>query len=470
MPQYKPMMKHSQHTSRPDSPSPRKITVNRSLHSAHAKPKHTGGIVRQERFDAVSGEPEPNRPKFTMSRRTFVKVAVGVGAVAAVGGGAAIYDKVTSKNDEISVLEVPENAVTSSDDLKEMPADSHMGLNVYVELPYGSLVWASNDSIATCFIPRQDANPLVEVAVLHLGSGYYDTVLKEAVNAEAGYQIYAARASKKGLIWVESNILQGGWRVYTATLKKGTLGKPVLADEQDSEWELPTLAAVDDVAFWQVLPDLNGSHTSEASIVKRVHMGETDVAEAISSMGRMCTPIYAMADSIVVTPRTNTDTVHHQLTRINAQSLQVLDTMVLPTSMKPLEAGYGETGFTFAFDAIYNYGDGIANLGSYAPMTMPTDGDYSSVNWFRFARSPYTAPAWCGKYLMVKSTTAVCGIDLEEKKYFVLEVKSGSDSYGDYLASTGSSDTLVTYANIDDDPINGKKTKCCLVRIWSPVG
>lgn len=444
--------------------------MQRGLHKASIKPKHTGGIVRHERYDTVSGDPEPHHRGFTMSRRTFMKVAAGVGAVAVIGGGAAVVDKITSKSDEITVLEVPEDAVTSSDDLKEVKADSHMGLDVYTELPYGSLVWASNDTVATCFIPRQDANPLVEVAILHLGSGDYETVLEKAVNADAGYQIYAARASENGLIWVESNILEGGWRVYTATLKKGSLGEPVLADEQDGEWELPTLAAVEDCAFWQVLPDLNGSHTSEPSVVKRVHMGSNDVSEAVSSMGRMCTPIYAMADSIVVTPRTNTDTVHHQLTRINAQSLQVLDTMVLPTSMKPLEAGYGNTGFTFAFDAIYNYGDGIANLGSYAPMTMPADGDYSAVNWFRFARSPFTAPAWCGKYLMVKSTTAVCGIDLEEKQYFVLEVKSGADSYGDYLASSGAGNSVVTYSNIDDDPINGKKTKCCLVRVWSPVG
>ena len=33
--------------------------------------------------------------------------------------------------------------------------------------------------------------------------------------------------------------------------------------------------------------------------------------------------------------------------------------------MKPLEAGYGNTGFMFSFDAGYQYGGGIASIGTY---------------------------------------------------------------------------------------------------------
>ncbi len=32
---------------------------------------------------------------------------------------------------------------------------------------------------------------------------------------------------------------------------------------------------------------------------------------------------------------------------------------------------WGKTGFSFAFDGIYNYGEGIANLGTYLPMEAP---------------------------------------------------------------------------------------------------
>ena len=59
-----------------------------------------------------------------------------------------------------------------------------------------------------------------------------------------------------------------------------------------------------------------------------------------------------------------------------------------PTSMRPLEAGCSNTGFMFSFDAGYQYGDGIASIGTYTPASAVTDnGDYSNAPWFRFNRA-----------------------------------------------------------------------------------
>lgn len=69
---------------------------------------------------------------------------------------------------------------------------------------------------------------------------------------------------------------------------------------------------------------------------------------------------------------------------------------------------------------------------------------------------------------MVKSSTTV-GIDLEANTYFALETKSGSADYFEYLASTGMGSTVVTYSNIDYQPIDGEAQKYCLVRVWAPV-
>ena len=70
---------------------------------------------------------------------------------------------------------------------------------------------------------------------------------------------------------------------------------------------------------------------------------------------------------------------------------------------------------------------------------------------------------------MVKSITSVVGVDLSAGTYFSLDVESGADDYGDYLASTGSNETVVTYSNIDSDPLDGEARTCCLVRVWSPL-
>ena len=94
----------------------------------------------------------------------------------------------------------------------------------------------------------------------------------------------------------------------------------------------------------------------------------------------------------------------------------------------------------FSFDAGYQYGGGIASIGTYTPASAVTNGDYSNAPWFRFSRNPTAPPAWCGSYLMVKSRTQVVGINFDTNDWFAFDVKSGADDYGEYLASTGSRD------------------------------
>lgn len=415
--------------------------------------------------------PTPSGGEVLLTRRHFLFGALGIGAVAAVGGGAAVVlDQMqSSSSDDLAVLQVPESAVTTSDACTEVPASERMALASSFELPYGSLVWANDDSIAACLLPTEQSNPIVQVGLLALGSGTCTTVLKQAVGMDEGFEIYDVRATSSGLVWTEADILDGTWRIYTATSDGSSIGEPALADEGEADWQTPTIAAVGDRAFWQVLPRADGEKASESSTLKRATMGTSDVEVVYTSKGRMATPPYGLSDSVVITPRTDTSSIHYQLTRINADTGAVLDTMALPTSMRPLEAGYGQTGFLFSFDAIYNYGDGIANLGTYAPAVAVTDGSYSDVPWFRFNRTPTAAPAWCGPYLMVKSTLYVCGIDLNTNESFHFDVESGADDYGEYLATTGTHGNIVTFTNIDDNPVNGEQRKCCIVKVWTPL-
>lgn len=94
---------------------------------------------------------------------------------------------------------------------------------------------------------------------------------------------------------------------------------------------------------------------------------------------------------------------------------------------------------------------------------------YSAAQWFRFPRTPLTAPAWCGNWFIVKSTNVVAGVDLEGKRYFTLSSEGNGESYGEFLASTGNLGRFVTYANLDYTPINGTPVKECSVRVWEAV-
>ncbi len=412
--------------------------------------------------------PKPHGGELLLSRRNFL---FGVAGLAAIGVGTAVGVNVLTNNDsdDLDVLTVSENAVAVSDNGTEINASDCVSEVTSAELPYGTLVWANDNDIAACLIPTEKSNPIAQVALLSLDSGEYNVVLKQAVNSKEGFEIYDVRATSDGIIWTEANILEGTWRVYTSFMSGSSMSKPVMAEQGDINWQMPTLAAVGEHMYWQVLPNLEGEYATESSLLRGTIAGSDDVTTIYVSEGRMSTPPYGLADAVVITPRTDTSTVHYQLTLIEAESNKILDTMVLPASMHPLEAGYGNTGFMFSFEEIYSYGDGIANLGTYAPATEVTDGNYSDAPWFRFARNPTAAPCWCGDYFIVKSTSSVCGVKTDKNEYFALDVESGADDYGEYLASTGMRNTMVTYANINDNPVNGSKRQCCLVKVWKTV-
>ena len=264
--------------------------------------------------------------------------------------------------------------------------------------------------------------------------------------------------------------MDGTWRIFAGKLNSNgdALSNIQQLDEGSTDrFETPTIAAVGGHAFWQVMPQADSTVTAASQIaqLKSASMGSSDANVVYESAGRMATAPYAAGDGVVITPRVTGASSYYQLTRVSENG-DVTDTLTLPASMKPLEAGYGKTGFTFAFDATYSYGDGIASLGTYAPAESPGSGGYSAQKWLRFDRTPTTAPAWCGNWLMVKSTSAVCGVDLQGKRYFALSAENGADDYGEWLASSGQNDTVVTYSNIDYTPIGGEAVNCCRVKVW----
>ncbi|MCI8468736.1 MAG: Tat pathway signal protein [Eggerthellaceae bacterium] len=426
-----------------------------------------------------------------LTRRHFLYGAAGLAALVAVGaGGYAATKAAGSRSNGLATLKVPEDAVFTSEDCEQIEdASSVMRMTASKELPYGSLVWANDDTVAACLMPTDQARPLATVGLLSLASGTVNTVVKQAVGQDEGFEVYDVRANARGIVWAEADIMDGLWRVYAAASDGTSISEPALVDEGTTDWEMPTLAASGDYAWWQVLPRLDGPSKNEPSTLRRARFGSSEVEQVYSSNGRMSCPPSAVADGVVITPRAATSGTYYQLTRLDAATAEVTDAVVLPNAMRPLEAAYGPTGFNFAFDAIYNYGDGIKNLGTYVPAApvsvdaapIEEEGDgsslrtidaagaaaYSAAPWFRFPRTPTAAPAWCGRWLMVKSTKAVCGVDPQTRQYFMLDVQSGADDYGDYLASTGSASRVVTFSNIDYTPLDGEQQRHCLVRVWS---
>lgn len=397
-----------------------------------------------------------------LSRRGFLYGAIGVGAAAVIGGVA--YSTSQQEDDSVEVLTVPSSAVSTQNDFASLDdyESSATEMGSY-DLTYGTLVWANSDSVAACLLPTDTGSPLAQIGLLALGTGTLTTALEQAVSTSEGFEIYDVRATESGAIWTEANVLENRWRIYAARTSSNSITQPLLVDEGDGTYETPTLAAVGDYAFWQVLPK---SSTSDLqSRLKRVRFGSQDAEDIYVNKRRMATAPYSAEDAVVITPRIDSSTVYYQLVKIDAQTGEVEQTVTLPHSMTPLEAGWGDNGFMFSFENIYSYGDGISNLGTYTPMTNP-NGDYNNASWFNFVRTPSAAPCWCDGIFIVKSSYSVCGVDMDNRNYFAIEVDNGADDYGEYLATTGSHSLFVTYTNIDYAPVDSEAVKACRVKVW----
>lgn len=439
----------------------------------------------------------PSGGQVAITRRQMVVGASAVAGLALLGSGAyAVSQLLPEAPSGVPVLEVPESAVFASDQLDQMEGDCPLGLATTINLPYGSQVWANGETYGVALVPTEQVKPLNSIHVLGLGNGTDSTAVAQAIGQDDGFEIYDVRGCDQGIIWAEANILRDTWRIYTAPLIDGALGDAALAQEGDEDWEMPTLAAAGSCGWWQRVPRKGGAARTQPSQLCRAMFGTDDVDVVYEAKGRPATAPYGGGSYVVTTPRADTSGVRYQLTCLDANSAEVLDTLILPSSMTPMETAYGPNGFSFAFDAIYSFGDGISKLGTYYPMEAPegtaqvgaarVEGEtqraativpatsaeinakrYSDAQWFRFARNPVCAPAWCGGWTIVKSTMAVIAVDLPNQRYFALETKPGSDTYGEFLASTGVGQRVVTYANIDHTDIEGETEHTCLVRVWS---
>ena len=421
--------------------------------------------------------PTGNSEMVLTRRQLLITAGVVAGAVA-VGAGASAYQSAQEDASSFETLTVADSQVTTLDGCSEVkPSKVCTKLGSY-NLPYGTLMWCNSDSVAVCLLPTSKAKPLAKVALLNLSNGDTTTVLSKAKNQSKGYEIYDARCSSNGLIWVEENILLGSWCVYTAPISNYSLGSATKVDEGDSSWEMPSLAAVGKNAFWQLQPvSASGGDglAGDAQVKTAPFSNPGNVQTVYTFGGRMATDIAASQDGVVITPAHEGTKSYRQLTLIDAAG-QVRDSLTLPSSMSPTCVGYGKTGFTFAFSDIYSYGDGISQLGTYAPMDAAS-GNYSGANWFRFGRTPTQPACWCGDRLMVKSTTAVCGINFSDKTYFTFPLENGAQNYGECLASEGTHKSVVTFQNVDDTEAqqtgataSTESAKYCLVRIWRVNG
>jgi len=405
-----------------------------------------------------------------MTRRKFLYGAASVGAVgaAAAGGWVLSQAREESSSSSLESLSVEEGYVATIDDFREVNAEDFFTNTKSYELPFGSLIWMTDDNFATCLIPTEGTSPITTVGLLALSTGQLTTVLKQARGTEDGYDIYDVRGNGQGLIWTEANIFEGLWRIYCAKLNNDfTLSEIRIVDEGDSSVQTPYIAIAGDYGFWTRMPQATAddARTGEAKLM-RASLASGNAQTFFESAGRHACAPYSASGSIAIAPRHPDSSRYFQLTALDASSGSVLDTLTLPSSMRPNEIGYGTSGFAFCLDAIYEVGGAIGGLGTYTPTTTP-NGSYEDLRWFRFARTPYGPPCWMDNgWMIVKSNMAAFAVDTANKQYCSFDAPSGTTSWGDYLTTSGTNSAFLLAAQINKTTTSSKVTQNCDVRLW----
>lgn len=429
--------------------------------------------VQHKRQGAIETASQPHAASNpAITRRNFLQGVAGVAVIAGAGAIANAMSPLCGAEgrsrawaaDEPETLSDSQDQVFTTDDCEYVEdLDSKIAMVSQASLPFGTLVWADDDNVACCLLPCETSDPLTQVGMLSLASGDLATVIDKAAGSSEGFQIFDARLNSTGAAWVEADILNGKWRVYTARISGGAVVSPQIAAEGTSEWETPSIAVSGGFAFWQLMPVKDGAASEKNSLLMRIPFGagSSEAKSVLESEGRFACPPASTSSGIAAAPRANADGVYYELTHLDASSGQVTDTLILPASMKPSFVSYGDTGFSFAFEDIYAYGDGISNLGTYTP----AEGDVNG-SWLRFARTPLAPVAWSDGITFVKSTGVVAAIDTANKRYYAIQPENANQGYGEFLASSGSRQRIVTYSNIDYVPLNKSRIVECNVRVW----
>ncbi len=407
-------------------------------------------------------------------------------AAGAAGLAAALVGCGSSNSVEITPVEVDDENVTTLDAFQmiETPQE-HYKVKTVATLDAGIVLHGSCESVAAALICGESASPLNAAGIFDFTSAQLFTLLDQAVGHEEGFSILDVRASSDLLVWTELNYLTGEWRVYCAELKlkaakytefgwllreaRCKLKAAVLLDEGDEEFDPPELECSGGKAFWVVQPCKTGTRTAENSQLKCASSAGS-AAVVLESEGRFCGQLNMSDGVLTCMPRAaGASTVYYVLTAVDCETLKVVDTLTMPRSFTPSTATYMGGSFAFTIKAGYDYGGGIANVGTYYPISG-TSANASEATWLRLTRTPVLAPGTCAGWLFSKSGTRTVLVNRKKQRYFTVSAPGDALDWGDYQVCTGAlnGSCIYLYATLSETE-DGEEVRHTLIRKLTPV-
>ena len=426
-----------------------------------------------------------------LTRREFVTAFSAFGAaVLAIGTAsslAACADNEASEEDdetytptptgeEPSTLRVSEDQVLKAIDFSEQPLGDYMREVGRFDLPFGTIVHQINDWLALTLTTHSEGAALVDVNLLHLGNGYTLRLFDNAVGGSFGHPdaiIYNARASDTLIAWTECDIASLQWQVYMAPLTTGedgsfgsySVGSPIQLDSGEPDYEVPQLAVHGDKVYWTVMPNPSGPANYEDSLLKAAVHGSKSPYVVFTSHGRIITQPLITEGYLTFSPRVDTTNVYYQLTAMDIATDKLVNGIVLPQSVRALDAIYLGERLSFTIENNYTHAGGIGLYGTY--LQLPSQSVMAPDRWLHLYRKPSAAPVMLAQYLVVKSATRVILIDADAQTYCSIQPLADCADYGDILAGWGARERLVIYTNVRSSSATSQARG--ILRVFEPV-
>lgn len=229
-------------------------------------------------------------------------------------------------------------------------------------------------------------------------------VLSQAHDNAEGFDIYDVRASRQGIIWLEAHVLTNTWRVWCARFTKTGIDQPLLLDEGTQYESMPTLGIIRNVVFWQIdVPLRKNKGNAQEGTAAQVEASSATLAAATLGAGAgtnaaqaavscirsaflpgeasnavrcfreskagFVTSLGVSNNLICAAERMQQSRSHTRLVALDTSGTLV-DSLVLPAGIRPVNIAYGKSGFTFGIEGSYKNKTGITKLGTYFPLAI----------------------------------------------------------------------------------------------------
>lgn len=326
-------------------------------------------------------------------------------------------------------------------------------------LPVGTVPFYSQGSwSAAMFAPESAATPN-SIGVFSLSSGSPVTLRSKPVSG-AGYEFYDVRVGTGVFCWVEINYSSFAWSLYAQAFAEGQVsGDPQKIDHGNADWEPPMFSPYGACVIWQKMPNSSGSKSTSSSKCYQWSLVDGSKTTLYTSPGRFATHPRVSNDILTISPRVHEDEgTYYGMTALSLadSSHGQIDQLVLPAGVRPFEAAYLNDVFAFAIEASY---DGAGRLGNMGTFIGREGGPFVYIS-----REPAAGVCGKGTRFCLKTRSSTCVVDTDAQKYSVVACPDRSLDYGDYPASEGATDNLVTFATIKD--AQGIPESVC-VRVFS---